>query len=248
MKRYFFQIQYRGTNYFGWQRQPDAVSVQETIETDLRKLFTEDICIVGCGRTDTGVHASDYYFHVDFPVYDDLDHLQFKLNRMLPNDIAIVRIIEVQQDAHARFDAVSRTYQYFVHQTKHPFIEGLSTYIPQPVHVEKMNQAAKLLIGKMDFTSFSKLHTDVKTNICEVTAAEWTMMKNGQLRFTITANRFLRNMVRAIVGTLLDVGMERIQPTEVQQIIVAKNRQSAGKSAPAHGLFLAKVEYDYIVG
>jgi len=246
MKRYFFQIQYRGTHYFGWQRQPDAISVQETIETDLRKLFNDDTTIVGCGRTDTGVHASDYYFHVDLPAYDDLDHLQFKLNRMLPDDIAITRIVAVSQEAHARFDAVSRTYHYLVHQVKHPFIEGLSTYIPQPVDVDKMNQAAQFLVGKMDFTSFSKLHTDVKTNICEVKEAEWIILENGQLRFTITANRFLRNMVRAIVGTLLDVGMDKIQPSDVQQIIQAENRQSAGKSAPAHGLFLARVTYDYL--
>lgn len=243
IQRYFFQIAYKGTSYYGWQRQPKQISVQEVIEFELQKLFSQRIAIVGCGRTDTGVHASDYYFHCDIPKKFDATKLLFKLNRMLPSDIAIKDIHLVNEEAHARFDAQSRTYHYKIHTFKSPYLADLSTYIPQLLDVEKMNQAVQFLLGKQDFTSFSKLHTDVKTNICEVYSAKWIQTDHQNCYFEIKANRFLRNMVRAIVGTLIDVGMGKIEPGDLIQIINAKDRGKAGKSAPAHGLYLAKIEY-----
>lgn len=248
MGRYFFHIAYKGTRYCGWQRQPDAVSIQEIIETELRKLFGQSIAIVGCGRTDTGVHASNYFFHADIEGAFDATQLVFKLNRMLPSDIAVYAIFAVSKDQHARFDAVSRTYHYFIHQFKDPFLEEKSSYVPQMLDVEKMNHAAELLIGTKDFTSFSKLHTDVKTNFCTVTEAKWTVIGEHRLQLTISANRFLRNMVRAVVGTLIDVGVGKIDPQEITQILNQKDRQSAGKSVPAHGLYLADVRYDLLGG
>lgn len=243
LQRYFFQIAYKGTHYYGWQRQPKQISVQQVIEQELQKLFGEKTPIVGCGRTDTGVHASDYYFHCDIPKKFDSSKLLFKLNRMLPSDIAIKNSYLVTPEAHARFDAESRTYHYKIHTFKSPFLNDLSTYIPQSLDFDKMNQAAKHLLGKQDFTSFSKLHTDVKTNICEVYSAQWIQTDEQHWYFEIKANRFLRNMVRAIVGTLIDVGMEKIEPNAVSQIIKEKDRGKAGKSAPAHGLYLAQIDY-----
>ena len=243
IKRYFFRIAYNGTSYYGWQRQPKQISVQEAIERELQKLFGQHIAIVGCGRTDAGVHASDYYFHCDLPATSDLAKLLFKLNRMLPADIVIKNIYEVTDDAHARFDAEARTYHYKVHTFKSPYLTNLSTYIPQPLDVAKMNIAATHLLGKQDFTSFSKLHTDVKTNICEVSKAHWLQTDEEHLYFEIKANRFLRNMVRAIVGTLVDVGLGKIEPSDLTRIIQAMDRGEAGKSVPAHGLYLAHIEY-----
>lgn len=243
LQRYFFQIAYKGTHYYGWQRQPKQISIQQVIEQELQKLFGEKTPIVGCGRTDTGVHASDYYFHCDIPKKFDSSKLLFKLNRMLPSDIAIKNSYLVAPEAHARFDAESRTYHYKIHTFKSPFLNDLSTYIPQSLDFVKMNLAAKHLLGKQDFTSFSKLHTDVKTNICEVYSAQWIQTNEQHWYFEIKANRFLRNMVRAIVGTLIDVGMEKIEPNAVSKIIKEKDRGKAGKSAPAHGLYLAQIDY-----
>lgn len=243
LQRYFFQIAYNGTSYYGWQRQPKQISVQQIIEQELQKVFGQKTPIWGCGRTDTGVHASDFYFHCDLPNTVDLTKLLFKMNRMLPSDIAVLNIRIVNNEAHARFDALARTYHYKIHTFKSPYFCDLSTYIPQPLNFEKMNEAAHYLLGKQDFTSFSKLHTDVKTNICEVFAAEWIKVNDQNWYFEIKANRFLRNMVRAIVGTLIDVGLQKIEPTDILQIIKEMDRGKAGKSAPAHGLYLARIDY-----
>lgn len=245
-RRLFFQCAYDGSEYSGWQKQPNAMTIQEKIEENLSKLFSEEkIETVGCGRTDAGVHAKQSFFHVDLPEVYALDQLQYKLNNMLPKDIVIDAIHKVDKEAHARFDAKTRTYQYFIHQKKLPFHHKYSSFFPRELAIDKMNEGAKYILGKQDFTSFSKLHTDVNNNFCEVYAAEWTKV-GDQLQFEISANRFLRNMVRAIVGTLIEVGLGNISPEEVENIIALKNRQEAGFSVPAKGLFLKSVEYDYI--
>lgn len=242
-QRYFFQISYKGTNYCGWQRQLKQLSIQQVIEEQFYKLFGQKTTIVGCGRTDTGVHASDYYFHCDILTKFDSLKLVFKLNRMLPSDISVKSIRQMNKEAHARFDAEARTYHYKIHTSKSPYLIDLSTYIPQCLDFQKMNQAAKYILGKQDFTSFSKLHTDVKNNICEVYSAQWIQTNGDNWYFEIKANRFLRNMVRAIVGTLIDVGLNKIESEDVVEIINSLDRGKAGKSAPAHGLYLAKIEY-----
>lgn len=242
MPRYFIELSYNGANYFGWQRQPESISVQEVIEENISKLYSnEPMQIVGCGRTDTGVHASNYYAHIDLPDVIEEDSIVFKLNRMLPDCIAIQRIIKVQSNSHARFDAAERTYRYFIHSKKDPF-KANSWYFPQHLDFSAMNKAAELLIGKKDFTSLSKLHTDVKTNICDVRKAIWKEEKDSAY-FEITADRFLRNMVRATVGTLTDVGLGKIKPNDIEMILNAKDRQAASTSVPPHGLFLWKVSY-----
>lgn len=243
MKRYFFEISYKGTKYFGWQRQPNQISIQEVIEETIGKLHSTTVYpLIGCGRTDTGVHAHHYVFHIDLPEIASIEHMMFKLNRMLPDSIVIHSIKEVNNNFHARFSATKRTYRYFIHTKKNAFNTEISTYVAAPFDIEKMNRAAKHLIGTQDFTSLSKLHTDVKTNICSVHSAEWFTIENG-VYFEITADRFLRNMVRATVGTLLDVGFGKIQPEDLPGILDAKDRQAASISVPARGLFLWKVEY-----
>lgn len=245
MQRYFFEIAYNGSSFHGWQRQPNATSVQEVIEDTFSKLHSgKDVPIVGCGRTDAGVHAKKYFFHVDLPEIANIEHLIFKLNRMLPKDIAVFNVHEVNEEYHARFDAKKRTYRYFIHQKKDPFKEGISLYFPKELNFESMNSAAKLLLGTQDFGSFSKLHTDVKTNICEVFSAEWLQSEN-ETYFEISANRFLRNMVRAIVGTLIDVGMWKLNNHDVLSILASKDRQEASLSVPAHGLYLWDIEYEF---
>jgi tRNA pseudouridine38-40 synthase len=244
MQRYYFEISYNGTPFSGWQRQPNDKSVQEEIENCFTKLNSnQPIEIVGCGRTDTGVHAHHYIFHVDLPENFILENIVSKLNRMLPFSIAVQSCKNVTQDDHARFSATARTYRYFVHFKKDPFKKDQSLYIPYEIDFDKMNEAAKLLIGTKDFTSFSKLHTDVKTNICTVTNAVWVKMDEDNAYFEITANRFLRNMVRATVGTLLDVGKGILEPSEINRILEEKNRSSASTSIAAHGLYLWKIEY-----
>lgn len=243
MNRYAFRIAYNGRDFSGWQRQPNAPSVQQCIEENLAKLFAPNgPNILGCGRTDAGVHASDFTFHVDLEERYELDKLRFKLNRMLPDSISVFEIKEVASDFHARFDATWRTYRYFVHTQKDPFAYD-SLYLPQQVNFKQMQEATQYLLGKKDFTSLSKLHTDVKTNICEVTHAEWTQIDGTHWYFEITANRFLRNMVRATVGTLLEVGYGNIAPQDVQNILKAMDRGAAGKSVAGEGLFLWKVDY-----
>ena len=244
MERFFFEISYNGTEYFGWQRQPKQISVQEEIETCLSKLYSnKKIEIVGCGRTDTGVHAKQYFFHVDLELDAGTeDQMRYKLNKMLSPNISVQRIFKFEM--HARFDATLRTYRYFIHSKKDPFRYTQSWYLNQQLDVEKMNSAAKLLIGKKDFTSFAKLHTDVKTNICTVSKAQWYRSNEGELYFEISADRFLRNMVRAIVGTLVDVGLGKIQSEEIVEILENMDRGDASTSAPACGLFLWEIQYE----
>nr|WP_299205753.1 tRNA pseudouridine(38-40) synthase TruA [uncultured Brumimicrobium sp.] len=245
-KRLFFQCTYDGTNYSGWQKQPEVRTIQGVIEEKLSMLFGHQIVdIVGCGRTDAGVHAKEAYFHVDLAPSFSNDQLLYKLNNMLPLDIAINEIIDVGPEAHARFDATKRTYHYFIHQKKLPFHQNDSWFFPRALSIEKMNEAAKYLLGRQDFTSFSKLHTDVNNNFCEVYHAEWKEV-GDQLRFEISANRFLRNMVRAVVGTLLEVGKGNVSPEGVKDIIAVEDRGEAGCSVPAKGLFLQSIEYPYI--
>jgi tRNA pseudouridine38-40 synthase len=244
MQRYYFEISYNGTPYSGWQRQPKDKSVQEEIEKCFSKLNSnQPIEIVGCGRTDTGVHAHHYIFHVELPEYFNVENIVSKLNRMLPFSIAVQNYFPVSQDDHARFSATARTYRYFINFKKDPFKQDQSLYIPYAIDFDLMNEAAKLLIGTKDFTSFSKLHTDVKTNICSVTNAVWVKVDEENAYFEITANRFLRNMVRATVGTLLDVGKGSLEPSEINRILEEKNRSSASTSIAAHGLYLWKIEY-----
>jgi tRNA pseudouridine38-40 synthase len=241
--RYFFEISYCGTSFYGWQRQKGQISVQEAIEVELQKLFQSELIeIVGCGRTDTGVHAKQYFFHLDLNQEIDTNHIQFKLNRMLPASISIQHVFIVNEDLHARFSATNRTYRYFIHQVKNPFLAGVSTYFPQKLNVSKMESACNYLMGKQDFTSFAKLHTDVKTHICTINKAEW-FNENDQLVFEISADRFLRNMVRSVVGTLLDVGTGKLEAEDLKKIIESKNRGAASKSVSADGLFLWKIEY-----
>ncbi len=244
MQRFSIELAYNGSEFFGWQIQPKQISVQETIEKALSKLFdAKKIDIVGCGRTDTGVHAKHYIAHVDLPEKWDLEVLTYKVNRILPSSIVIYRILKVASDFHARFNAISRTYRYFIHTQKDPFINGASLHFTKELNIAKMNEACQFILGKQDFTSFSKLHTDVFTNICDVTHAKWTQTSENKLYFEITADRFLRNMVRAIVGTLLEVGTEKISPEEVATIISKMDRCEAKMSVPAQGLFLWKIEY-----
>ena len=241
-KRYFFEISYHGKPYYGWQRQPKQRSVQEVIENCLSSLYSKQpIQIVGCGRTDTGVHAKQYFFHVDLDEITNIAHFIFKLNRMLPESIAVQSIVECS--LHARFDAKARTYRYFIHQQKNVFVADQSCYIPQELNIQKMNEAASYLIGTQDFTSFSKLHTDVKTNMCTVYKARWEKCADDQCYFEISADRFLRNMVRATVGTLLDVGRGKLDPKDLHVILGKKDRGEASVSAPAHGLFLWEIVY-----
>ncbi len=243
LQRYFIQLSYKGTNYHGWQVQPNAVTVQEVLEKGLSVVLREKVSLVGAGRTDTGVHASFFVAHFD-SIKDNLDQPDFayKLNSYFPKDIAIQKIWKVPSDAHARFDAVSRTYKYYISREKNPFVVDTSHKYLKTLDVEAMNEAANALKKFQDFTSFSKLHTDVKTNICAISFAQWEM-QDEMLVFTITADRFLRNMVRAIVGTLLEVGKRQISLVEFETIIEEKNRCAAGASAPAEGLFLTDIEY-----
>ncbi len=242
-KRYFIQLSYNGTAYHGWQIQPNAPTVQETINKALSTILRQEINIVGCGRTDTGVHASDFMAHFNADLNDfSTEQLCFKLNRFLPNDIAIQRIIEVHPEAHARFDAISRTYHYYLDTEKNPFTYNYS-HTPHPIpDIDIMNEACKVLFDYIDFTSFSKLHTDVKTNNCKIYKAVWER-KGHQLIFTIKADRFLRNMVRAIVGTLIEIGNKKITIDEFRRIIESKNRGNAGVSVPGRALFLSNIEY-----
>jgi tRNA pseudouridine38-40 synthase len=241
--RYALELAYRGTNYHGWQIQPNASSVQEEIERRLSQLTGNiPVSVVGCGRTDTGVHASYYVLHFDSAKELDANQLVYKLNKMLPADISIFSAQEVTADFHARFSAVSRTYRYFIHQKKNPF--SLDSYhLVTELDFAAMNRAAEKLLGTQDFTSFSKLHTDVKTNICTVSEAKWYQLAENSWYFEIKADRFLRNMVRAVVGTLLEVGYGNLSGEEITRIIESKDRGEAKLSVPAKGLFLVDIQY-----
>ncbi|MCB0409059.1 MAG: tRNA pseudouridine(38-40) synthase TruA [Flavobacteriales bacterium] len=242
MSRYFIQIKYKGTNYHGWQIQPNANSVQAEINTALNTLLKENISVTGAGRTDTGVHAKDFYAHFDTLTEFDADDLCYKLNCILPSDISCSRVFKVQNDFHARFSATERTYEYWISLNKNPFLTDAAYYFHQKLDVNKMNEAAKLLIQKTDFSCFSKSKTDTFTNDCDIREANWKE-ENNVLIFTISADRFLRNMVRAIVGTLLEIGIGKMEPNAITSIIASKNRSDAGTSVPAHGLYLTKIKY-----
>lgn len=239
--RYFIKLAYKGKNYFGWQIQPRQKSVQQTVEESISTILRQEIKLVGAGRTDTGVHSKIMFAHFDFDktLPKDLAH---RMNQFLPKDIVIYEILKVKDDAHARFDALSRTYHYLIRIGKDPFDYDYSWQIHQPLDIEKMNLAAEFLLGKQDFSSFAKIHTDVKTHICDVKLAEWKKTNEGLL-FVITADRFLRNMVRSIVGTLVDVGRNKLSLEEFKHIIDKRDRKFASGSAPACGLYLADVEY-----
>lgn len=242
MKRYFAELSYKGTKYFGWQRQPKQNSVQEEIEKAISKLNSnKEVSIVGCGRTDTGVHAKSYFIHFEIETISDTEQFVYRLNKILPEDIVVYNVIESQK--HARFDAKKRTYRYFIHKKKDAFMNDASWYLPHQININAMNEACQYILGTQDFTSFSKLHTDVKTNICTIYDAKWVKVNEQSYYFEISADRFLRNMVRAIVGTMLEVGYSKINVAKIKEIIDAKDRGAAALSVPAHGLFLWKIEY-----
>jgi tRNA pseudouridine38-40 synthase len=242
--RYFLFLSYKGTNFHGWQIQPEAVTVQKTLDNALSLVLNEEISTIGAGRTDTGVHALVFCAHFD-SAKDNLasdKKFIFRINRLLPPDIAVKLLKEVHSDANARYSAISRTYEYYVTRIKDPFSEGSSWYIHGHIDISGMNEACRLLMKHSDFTSFSRLHSDTKTNICRIDSAEWTE-RDSRLVFTIRADRFLRNMVRAIVGTMIDIGFGKLDLKKFEEIILARDRCCAGKSAPAKGLFLIDIEY-----
>ena len=249
MSRYFIQLSYLGTKYHGWQVQPNGVTVQELINKTFATILRENINVTGAGRTDTGVHASYFIAHFDSEKKNlhENKKLIYNLNSILPGDIAIQRIYLVKNNNHARFDAVSRTYKYYISRVKNPFRMDTSYLFTQSLNICKMNDACKELLKYENFTSFSKLHTHVKTNDCKIYSATWEDKEN-LLIFTIKANRFLRNMVRSIVGTMIDIGVEKTDIDRLRKIIEKKDRALAGMSAPAHGLFLTDIEYPYTLG
>lgn len=246
-QRYFIQLAYNGTAYHGWQMQPNALAVQEVLNKALKTLFKDDIETLGCGRTDTGVHASEFYVQFDLDELVIVDEQRFikSMNSLLPHDIAVYRLIKVTNHAHARFDATSRSYQYHIHYQKNPFKKDTSWLIKERLNVAAMQTAAAIISEYDDFGAFCKSNADNFTNICKIQHSFWEQANDG-LIYHITANRFLRNMVRAIVGTLVDIGRGKVQAQEMHQIIKSQNRSAAGASVPACGLFLTEVKYPYI--
>lgn len=243
--RYFIELAYKGTNYHGWQYQPDAVSVQETLNKALSVILKKEIDIIGAGRTDTGVHAKKMYAHFDYETEIDSKILVRKLNSFLPKDIVVFNLIKVHDDAHARFDATKRTYEYHIHTFKDAFENDGSWLHQLPLDLDKMNEACQILFKHNDFECFSKTHSDVRTFNCVIFEAHWQQNGN-KLVFTIAADRFLRNMVRAIVGTMINIGLGKIDLADFEKIIESKDRGKAGFSVPAHGLYLTQIEYNYI--
>ena len=241
--RYFITFSYDGTAYHGWQIQPHSVSVQEELQKALSTLLRKPMEVVGAGRTDTGVHARKMVAHFDSESELECSQLVYKLNKLLPRDIAVQQIERVEEDMHARFSAKSRTYHYYVHLDKNPFLRSYSWQVYGNPDFDLMNRAAAVLMEYTDFTSFSKVNTDTKTNDCTITDAHWDRVGEGQWRFTITANRFLRNMVRAIVGTLIEVGRGRMTIEQLRNVVDAKDRCRAGDSVPGNALFLVEVKY-----
>ncbi|MFN8241075.1 MAG: tRNA pseudouridine(38-40) synthase TruA [Bacteroidales bacterium] len=242
--RYFIFLSYRGTSYHGWQVQPNSITVQELLEKALSTILGEEISATGAGRTDTGVHAAVFCAHFD-SLHEDLAYrknLVFRINKFLPGDIAVSAIRKVNPEANARFSAISRTYTYYISRVKDPFSEESAWFIHGDLDISAMNEAASILKKYTDFTSFSKLHTDVKTNNCRIMDARWED-SGDRIIFRIKADRFLRNMVRAIVGTVVDVGFHKISLDEYVSVIESLDRCRAGKSAPAKGLFLTEIEY-----
>jgi len=242
--RYFIFISYKGTSYHGWQIQPNSVTVQKILDEALSVVLNEKISTIGAGRTDTGVHATFFCAHFDSISKDllSLGNLIFRLNQYLPSDISVFSLKKVVPDASARYSAVSRTYKYHISRTKDPFTLYSSWYLHGSIYIDAMNEACNLLLQYSDFTSFSRLHSGAKSNICKIYNSDWQEADN-RLVFTIKADRFLRNMVRAIVGTMVEVGFGKMNLKEFEDIILAKDRCKAGKSAPAKGLFLADIEY-----
>lgn len=243
--RYFIKFAYNGKNYFGFQIQPNAISIQETLDKSLSLLLKQKIEIVGAGRTDSGVHAKNIYAHFDYDGEIDSKFWTKKLNSYLPIDIVIYDFIPVDNEAHARFDAISRTYEYYIHTFKDVFNNEGSWYFSKELDINRMNEACELLFQYIDFECFSKVNTDVRTFNCKISEANWTQ-KDHQLIFTIKADRFLRNMVRAIVGTMINIGLGKISITDFEKIIQSKDRNKAGFSVPAHGLYLVDVSYPYL--
>lgn len=243
--RYFIEFAYKGTKYHGWQYQPNAISVQETLNKALSTIFKTTIDVVGAGRTDAGVHAKQMFAHFNLDTEINVPFYIHKLNSFLPKDIAIIDIHKVNDEAHARFDATKRTYEYYINSKKNAFESDDSWYYNNNLNVEEMNKACKILFDYTDFECFSKIHTDVNTFNCKIYEAFW-QQKDDKLVFTISADRFLRNMVRAIVGTMVNIGLEKISLEDFKQIIESKDRSKAGFSVPAHGLYLTKVEYEYL--
>ena len=243
MQRYFIDLAYDGTAYHGWQVQPNGASVQECLEKALSTLLRREVGVVGAGRTDAGVHASLMVAHFDADGLLDEAFMTDKLNRLLPPDISVYRLRAVKPEAHARFDATSRMYRYYVTTAKRPFDRQYRCRLFQRPDFDRMNEAARALFDYTDFTSFSKLHTDVKTNNCRITLAQWTQVDDDTWQFTIRADRFLRNMVRAIVGTLLEVGRGRLTVEGFRRVIEQRDRCAAGTSVPGHALFLADIAY-----
>ena len=243
-QRYFIYLAYDGTNYHGWQIQPNGISVQECLMKALATFLRREIEVIGAGRTDAGVHATLMVAHFDFEGDAlDVELVADKLNRLLPPDISVYQVRRVKSDAHARFDATARTFNYYMTSSKNPFNRQYRCRIHGNLDFKRMNEAAQELFGYSDFTSFSKLHTDVRTNICRITMAEWTQVDEVTWVFTIRADRFLRNMVRAIVGTLLEVGRGKMTVQDFKQVIELQDRGKAGTSAPGQALFLVNVEY-----
>jgi tRNA pseudouridine38-40 synthase len=243
--RYFIELAYKGTKFSGWQIQTNARSVQQTIEEALKTLFRQNIQVTGAGRTDTGVHASYFVAHVDINQKTQIDTFQVlkSMNALLPDDIALYSLTPVNDEAHARFSAISRTYQYHVISKKDPFKKEFAYRVFKELDITLMNECANELLHVSDFTSFSKLHSQTTTNICKVFEVNWNYNENEYV-FTIKADRFLRNMVRAIVGTLMDVGNKKITREEFLGVVKSKDRSNAGGSVPGHGLFLVDIEYE----
>ncbi|MBO4551036.1 MAG: tRNA pseudouridine(38-40) synthase TruA [Bacteroidaceae bacterium] len=256
--RFFITLSYDGTRYHGWQIQPNGDTIQQRLQEALSTILRQPVEVIGAGRTDTGVHARMMVAHFDIDPQmstvnskpstvnskpSTINNLSYKLNKLLPPDIAVQEVRQVADDMHARFSATSRTYHYYIHTYKDPFIAAYSWQIPFKLDFEKMNEAAKVLLEYKDFTSFSKVNTDTKTNLCDIKEAYWEEVSQGRWRFTITANRFLRNMVRAIVGTLVEVGRGRLTTEDVRRIIEAKDRCQAGDSVHGKALFLVSIKY-----
>ncbi|GGD56120.1 tRNA pseudouridine(38-40) synthase TruA [Muriicola marianensis] len=240
--RYFIEFSYDGSAYHGWQRQPKAISIQQTMEEAMSTLLRSEVKLVGAGRTDAGVHARQLFAHFDLDEAPDYADLVHRLNSFLPEDISVKRILPVIPNAHARFDALERTYEYVVVQRKDPFLFNWAHYVHLPLDVQAMNLACAELLKHTDFECFSKSNTDVKTYVCHLKEASWSEQED-RLVFRITADRFLRNMVRAIVGTLLDVGLGKSAVEDVNHIIKSRNRSEAGVSVPAKGLYLTRISY-----
>jgi tRNA pseudouridine38-40 synthase len=247
LQRYFLEIAYDGTRYHGWQLQPNAIAVQQKLNDALAIILRQPVETIGAGRTDTGVHARQLFVHFEISNFEfRISNFEMSLNALLPHDIAVKRIIPVHAEAHARFDATQRSYEYHIHFNKDPFKQNYSWQIKKgELDVELMNRAAAIMMEYTDFSCFSKSNTQVKTNNCKITHAKW-VREDDSLIFYISADRFLRNMVRAIVGTCLMVGRNEIEPEGIRQIIESKNRSNAGTSVPACGLYLTEVKYPYI--